>query len=318
MDIMDLLARARPGSLDPGPETDRRASDLARAFAAPRTGMTAGPGVSRRPGLRRALPSARVIGIGISVAALAGAAGAVVALSSTGTPAARPQRAAAHAGTAGTAGPIPEKLRNAILTAFNGVEGDIVYTKMTEIYPKIPKYDNVEQDWTYPIQPKGGQLARSRSLTVSEDPREETDTEWIYTEPRGAAAALPTRTQVIFVQYGNRTWSDTYAQIATQSMAASIQELRQSITSGDFTMRKTELNGQPVLELTTSSKYDGGENVETMWINPATNLPVRTYEGNSAEQIQVDYGFLPATPANMAKLNPVIPPGFTKTATIQK
>lgn len=66
--------------------------------------------------------------------------------------------------------------------------------------------------------------------------------------------------------------------------------------------------------------FDAGNplTVETMWINPATNLPVRTYEGNSAEQIQVDYGFLPPTPANMAKLNPVIPPGFTKTATIQK
>ena len=47
MDIMDLLAQARPGSLDPGPETDRRASDLARAIATPRAGMTAQPGAGR-------------------------------------------------------------------------------------------------------------------------------------------------------------------------------------------------------------------------------------------------------------------------------
>ena len=65
MDMMDLLAQARPDSLDPGPETDRRASDLARAIATPRTGMTAQPGASRRPGGRRASPPARVIATGI-------------------------------------------------------------------------------------------------------------------------------------------------------------------------------------------------------------------------------------------------------------
>jgi hypothetical protein len=54
-----------------------------------------------------------------------------------------------------------------------------------------------------------------------------------------------------------------------------------------------------------------------MWINPATNLPVRSYTGNSAVKITTDYTFLPPTPANMADLNPVIPPGFTRTATIK-
>jgi hypothetical protein len=313
MDIMNLLAQARPNSLDP--ETDRRANDLARAFAAPRNGMGVKPGVRRGPS------RARVIGVGISVAALAGTAGAVVALSTSGAPAARPPAASAHAGTAvpeGAAGPIPGKLKNAILTAFDGIQGDIVYNKMSEIYSKQTQYNNVSESWTYPIQPEGGQLARSREVLVTAHPKEKSDTEWIYTEPRGAKAALPTKTQVIFVQYGNRTWSDTYAQIATQSMGASIQELRQSITSGKFTMRKTELNGQPVIELTTNIQANADDNVETMWINPVTNLPVRTFEGNNAEDIQVDYAFLPPTPANLAKLNPVIPPGFKKTATIQK
>ena len=132
MDIMDLLAQARPGSLDPGPEADRRASDLARAIAAPRDGMTSQPGASRRPGVRRASPPARVIATGISVAVLAGIAGVVVALSASGTPSARPQPAAAHAGTAVAT---PGELRNAILTAFNGVGGDVFYAKITEIYP---------------------------------------------------------------------------------------------------------------------------------------------------------------------------------------
>jgi len=317
MDIMDLLAQARPGSLDPRPETDRRASDLARAFAAPRTGMTAQPGASRRLGVRRAWPPARVVAIGISVAALAGIAGAVVTLTATGTPAARPQPAAAHAGTAVAT---PRELRNAILTAFNGVGGDVSYTKTTEIYPgKMSKYNDVQQNWSYPIQPRAGQEVHLRSVVVPDDPSDKSDTEYIYTEPGGAKAMLPTKTEIIFVQYGNRTWSDTTAAVATQPGDGSVQGIRESIATGDFTApRKTELNGQTVLELTSHDKIAGKESEQIVWVDPATYLPVRTLSDDGGVKIQVDYGFLPPTPANMAKLKATIPPGFTRTSTIQK
>ena len=317
MDIMDLLAQARPGSLDPGPETDRRASDLARAIATPRTGMTAQPGASRRLGVRRASPPARVIATGISVAALAVTAGAVVALSATGTPSARPQPAAAHAGTAVAT---PGELRNAILTAFNGVGGDVFYTKITEIYPgKKSRWNGVQQDWSYPIQPQAGQQVHIRSVLVPSNPNDKSDTEWIYTEPGGAKAMLPTKNEIIFVQYGNRTWSDTTALVASQTPAAGLQELRESIATGDFTAaRKTELNGQTVLELTAHYSDAGKKSEQTVWIDPATYLPVRTLSDEAGTKIQVDYGFLPPTPANMAELKATIPPGFTRTATIQK
>lgn len=317
MDIMDLLAQARPGSLDPGPETGRRASDLARAIATPRTAMTAEPGASRRLGVRRASPPARVIATGISVAALAGIAGVVVALSATGTPAARPRPAAAHAGTAVAT---PGELRNAILTAFNGVGGDVFYTKITEIYPgKKSRWNGVQQDWAYPIQPQAGQKVHVRSVLVPSNPTDKSDAEYIYTEPSGAKATLPTKTEIIFVQYGNRTWSDTTALVATQTPAASLQELRESIATGDFTAaRKTELNGQTVLELTAHYNDAGQESEQTVWIDPATYLPVRTLSDGGGVKTQVDYGFLPPAPANMAELKATIPPGFTRTATIQK
>jgi outer membrane lipoprotein-sorting protein len=317
MDIMDLLAQARPGSLDPGPETDRRASDLARAIATPRTGMTAQPGASRRLGVRRASPPARVIATGISVAALAVSAGVVVALSATGTPSARPQPGAAHVGTAVTA---PGELRNAILTAFNGVGGDVFYTKITEIYPrKKSKWNGVEQEWSYPIQPQAGQKVHIRSVLVPSNPNDKSDTEYIYTEPSGAKAMLPTKTEIIFVQYGNRTWSDTTALVASQTPAASLQELRESIATGDFTAaRKTELNGQTVLELTAHYNDAGKKSEQTVWVDPTTYLPVQTLSDEGGIKVEVDYGFLPPTPANMAELKATIPPGFTRTATIQK
>jgi hypothetical protein len=316
MDIMDLLARARPGSLDPGPDTDRRASDLAMAIAAPRAGTTARPGATRRLSVGRPAHPARMIAIGTSIAAIAGTAGAVVALGATGTPAARPQPAATHGGTAVAA---PGELRNAILAAFNGVGGDVFYAKITEIYPgKLSKYSGVTQDWTYPIQPQAGQEVRKRSALVPSDPKDKTDTEWIYTEPGGAKAAQPTKTEIIFVVYGSRTWSDTTASVATQSAAASLQELRQSIATGDFTVvGKTKINGQTVLELIEHYKVAGKESEQTVWVDPTTYLPVRTLSEDAGFRNQVDYGFLPPTPANMADLKPTIPPGFTRTPSIQ-
>jgi outer membrane lipoprotein-sorting protein len=317
MDITDLLAQARPGSLDPGPETGRRASDLARAIATPRTGMTAQPGAPRRLGVRRASSPARLIATGVSVAALAVTAGAVVALSATGTPSARPQPAAAHAGTAVAT---PGELRNAILTAFNGVGEDVFHTEITEIYPgNESQWNGVQQDWSYPIQPQAGQKVHIRSVLVPSNPNDKSDTEYIYTEPSGAKATLPTTTEIIFVQYGNRTWSDTTALVASQTPAASLQELRESIATGDFTAaRKTQLNGQTVLELTSHYKDAGEESEQTVWVDPVTYLPVQTLSDGGGVKIQVDYGFLPPTPANMAELKATIPPGFTRTATIQK
>ena len=218
MDIMHLLAQARPGSLDPRPESDRRASDLARAIATPRDGMTARPGVSRRLDVRRALPPPRVIAIGISAAALAGTAGAVVALTVTGTPAPRSQPTAAQAGTAVAT---PGELRNAILTAFSGVGGDVFYAKITEIYSgTMSKWNGVSQSWAYPLQPQAGQKAYVRYLVVPSSPGEKNDSELICTEPSVGKQSIPTKTEVIDVQYGNRTWSDTTAPVAVETETA--------------------------------------------------------------------------------------------------
>lgn len=321
MDIMEMLAQARPGSLDLRPETGRRASDLARAIAAPRTGMTAQPGASRPLGVRRAWPPARVIATGISVVALAGIAGAVATLSATGTPAARPQPSVAHAGTAVAA---PRELRNAILTAFNGMGGDVFYAKITEIYPgEMSRWNAVSQSWAYPLQPQAGQKAYVRYLVVPSGPGGKTDAELIYTEPSGGTRSgsdmIPVKTEVIDVEYENRTWSVTTAPVAVESETASLQALRESIVNGELTaVRKTELNGQTVLELTVHDKDAGKKSAQTWWVDPATYLPVRTISTESGVKVQVDYGFLPPTPANIAEVKVSVPAGFTRTPTIQK
>ena len=82
--------------------------------------------------------------------------------------------------------------------------------------------------------------------------------------------------------------------------------------------RKTELGGQTVLELTAHYNDAGKGSEQTVWVDPATYLPVQTLSDRGGVKIQVDYGFLPPTPANMAELKATIPAGFTRTATIQK
>jgi len=55
-----------------------------------------------------------------------------------------------------------------------------------------------------------------------------------------------------------------------------------------------------------------------VWVDPATYLPVQTLSDEGGIKIKVDYEFLAPTLANMAELKATIPPGFTRTATIQK
>ena len=107
--------------------------------------------------------------------------------------------------------------------------------------------------------------------------------------------------------------------MASQTPAASLRELRETIATGDFSApRKTKLNGKTVLELTAHYNDAGKKSEQTVWVDPATWLPVQTLSDQGGVKIKVDYDFLPPTPANIAQLKATIPPGFTQTPTIQK
>jgi hypothetical protein len=297
MDIMNLLAQARPGHLDPAPDPARRAADLERALEIPR------PRETRRP--QWVAHPVRLIAIGTSVAAVA-ATGTIVALSGS-------QPSATRTGPATAS---PAGIRDAILTAMNNVSGDIFYTKVTEIYPgSDARYDGVETDWNYPLQPQAGQRVRVRSLVLSPSQKIQSDTEWFFTQPAGSSEQF-TKTEMIDVQYGNRTWSDTTSQWGFMSAEASFDSLRQAIADGKFgTPRTTVLNGQTVLEVTARQDVDGSVTVITYWVDPGSYLPVRMLARNSGMTHQVDYAFLPPTAANIAQLKVTIPAGFTRTPT---
>ena len=54
-------------------------------------------------------------------------------------------------------------------------------------------------------------------------------------------------------------------------------------------------------------------------MNATTYLPMREYQRMSnGQQSVTDYVFLPPTPANLAKLRPVIPAGYTRSQVLPK
>jgi hypothetical protein len=52
--------------------------------------------------------------------------------------------------------------------------------------------------------------------------------------------------------------------------------------------------------------------IGTLWVDPATYLPVRTTLALGVERTQTDFRWLPPTPANLARLQVTIPAGFTQ------
>jgi hypothetical protein len=57
-------------------------------------------------------------------------------------------------------------------------------------------------------------------------------------------------------------------------------------------------------------KITGNGGRDTLWVNPATYLPVRVMLTLRAIQIQTDFSWLAPTPAHLAQLNVTVPAGF--------
>jgi hypothetical protein len=94
--------------------------------------------------------------------------------------------------------------------------------------------------------------------------------------------------------------------------------IRAELANGQFTViGPTELDGQQAIELQINVPPDNEAPphivAERMWVNATTYVPMREYTRWSNGQQNVgDYVFLPPTPANLAKLRPVIPAGYTR------
>jgi hypothetical protein len=123
------------------------------------------------------------------------------------------------------------------------------------------------------------------------------------------------------VDYNDRTWWTTgnmlldpphLSKSACQQPAADggwPTSIRQYLSADNLKLvGRQVVDGVDAFKLTRAMKLpNGGPSAITLWVNPVTFLPVRF---DSLGQQQLDYRFLSATPANLARLDEPIPAGF--------
>jgi hypothetical protein len=312
---VDELELARQLLDVPGPHADIVAAGRARLdvlIAADTTGQPAlrprtwAPG-RRRPGTRWHLAAA--------CAAVLTAAAVTVAALIVARPDLSGRVTAGHVtmprGRSGHARPPALQtgaVQAAVLASLTAASGDILY---------IRRADNAGldiQQWFWPSQPAPGQQVRMLTIAGGveiEDTFYATATDQ-YTA--GTTGPAITGTQLIIEPHA-KTWSIQHGVPIRPQLpqATSAALLRQYIAAHLWTLiGPSALAGQPAIELSTT----GANGLrELLWVNARTHLPMRQVKehwNTQGSTLQYDINYLPATPANLAKLTPAIPPGYQR------
>jgi hypothetical protein len=305
--LLTMLRAARPDTGDqPSASSPAATAMLTRILAAPRAPAHR---VTRRKLVLTGVPAA------------AGTAAAVLlatTLTSSGSP----------SGTASSALPSASHVRTAVLDALQRDSGDIIYQVSTSTGPVAA--GRTSRIWTYPAFPVKGQQVRHRLFTfLNGKPTE--DTESIYVQNWTSALSLsttagPRSAEIIDVQYGTKTWSRQRSSIPIVAVGVSPALIREQIASGRFiVVGRGHVRGHEAIELSwTRSPGRSSQLVlkTTFWVDAHSYVPLSAtgtmrLQGNGGhdklmQSGSTQYQVLPATPANLALLNPPIPPGFTR------
>ena len=326
---------------------ERHAPDAGTVLAAVRgaAGGGAGPGGPSR--IRRWRPPAahrwwRRPRLALCLAVAAAAAGLVIILVPASTsprpgsrpgPAALPGSAASHAGL-----PSAVSVGRAMLTAFNGVTGDIEYT--TETGGTKGVTTTVYRMWSWPAAPAPGQWQVERTLFAQRTTKVPAltmteDNAVAYTTPRAGVQTLRGRvTMVCYAGTGQTgcgfgqtqtspgTWSQDTQKVwvstgdITGGGGLSAADLARGIARGYWrVVRRTRLEGQPAIELSETGRGPDvyGPLPTLLWVNARTYLPIRMVNGVGHAVVSTnDWAFLRPTPANLALLRVHIPPGYPR------
>ncbi len=188
------------------------------------------------------------------------------------------------------------------------------------------------ETWSYPLQPSRGQQVRTRTIITNQLGRFplHTDTGESYLMPPVGKTTyyLHAPTEVTDVDYVGRMW---YRQHEGSPFGPTPPVTRTLIANlppiGKWTAHNTTLNGRPAIEFTLHATYQAGKinrwYIESLWVDASTYLPLHEtsdfgHTGSAADGAPSDvvgtsdYEYLPATPANLAKLTPPIPAGFKR------
>jgi hypothetical protein len=225
----------------------------------------------------------------------------------------------------------------AMLTAFEGVSGDVEYQTQTgSVHGTVT---DVYQNWSWPAQPAPGQRQLGRTLYSGRSPAspvvkltEDVGVDLVV-PPSGAGAARGQMTVVCFSGSGQTgcgyqqhdtrpgTWSRFTAQVTASTDVGTgagfnPAVLVRGIAAGAWrVVSRTELDGQQALELSETGR---GTDIDAprpalLWVNAHTYLPIRMVSGTASAALTVEeFRFLPPTPANLALLQVPIPPGYLR------
>lgn len=255
------------------------------------------PRLPRRPALRA----------GLAV----GAAGALAAVAVIA--------AVAHGHSPATQATIAAPaLRTRLLAAIDSASGDILHT-----YGGAAPGGGT---WLSPAYPQPGQKVHFRILGLGSDGLVYKDGEYSFrmpaeTEPPSSYIAdldqggLQLSGTTLVVNHFRHVWEMWHGRFIL-GFPLDAAGIRAEIASGQFTVAgQTELHGQQAIELRInvppSNEAPPHTTASRLWVNATTYLPMQQYVrlSNGAQSVQ-EYAFLPPTPENLAKLRPVIPPGY--------
>jgi hypothetical protein len=289
--------------------------DLITAVRASFTGVRSATPVERIVTRSRAVRARRRIPA-LTAALAVGAAVAVAVTSLTvGSP----------AGGGGSAG---HSLRARLLAAIDAARGDLLSAQGRPSGPG--QHGGSDQTLTYPWYPRPGQQVRIHTLGWGADGRLFQDYESIFSMPPGHAtpainpvdgdADLTVTGTFFTVCPARHTWGTWHHQTLTLGLSADAAGIRHQLATGQFKIiRRDVVDGHKAIELgmtgLSSSKTGLHATAAHLWVDEASYLPLRQVLRFSTGRVYMaDYRFLAPTPANLAKLRPVIPPGYHRTS----
>ena len=231
--------------------------------------------------------------------------------------------------------PSAASMGRAMLTAADGVNGDILYTTQTGFNHGVVV--DTYQDWSWPALPVAGQLERTLEVFSERDPTSaplrltETD-EFNFIVPPGdpnyvkghlTVVCYPTPGSKEGCGYGNtNTPAGTYSTWDRRFLNPNpgLNDLLPSALANEITQglwrvtRRARYEGQSAIELTQTPKGMYRPLPVVLWVNAHTYLPLRMLWGpGTPPSAVVSWSFLRPTKASLALLNARIPARYPHT-----
>jgi hypothetical protein len=308
-DVRDLVARVfRPVQrhgferrvLDALSSASRGPSGRARPLrwtSEPSRRVTHGFG-GPRP--RRWPARAALAGVGVAVVAAAGLLGLT-------SPFRQGPAAPGQAATEGV--PSIQTIDARLLAAREANRNEIVHEVITATGSTTRQNEHVES-WISPASEQPGAEVRGRTLVQGRFDQEQIFVAPQYLDSKGGSVTG----ELIAVDFASRTWSDQQSTTFTPFGSAAVVDFRAAIEAGQYRVAGiVRLDGRRAIQL-NDVKNGQVQTFRSIFIDAETYLPIKQVsEGNGVVQ-EFDFEFLPPTAGNLAKLRPVVPPGFEQTA----